>query len=169
MVTTRRVIDNIDNGCDYKARVGVRRPEELELVALINYNLYDHYNNHKKYECVIDTGAFSTIFPFQIKRTLGDKGWNLRPIAGLGYGGGIAEIHANKMFEVCLSDRHNWTKWVTAKITVWDQKPGDKEEHALIGNDVTDQLAYVHEPNCPIKFLDNTDEEKFTQFLSTCN
>ncbi|CAB4441692.1 unnamed protein product [Rhizophagus irregularis] len=67
------------------ARVGVRRPEEPELVALINYNLYDRYDNHKKYECVIDTGAPSTIFPFQIKRTLGDEGWNLRPIAGSGY------------------------------------------------------------------------------------
>ncbi|CAB5388436.1 unnamed protein product [Rhizophagus irregularis] len=151
------------------ARVGVRRPEEPELVALINYNLYDRYDNHKKYECVIDTGAPSTIFPFQIKRTLGDEGWNLRPIAGSGYGGGVTEIHANKMFEVRLGDRRNWTKWVPAKITVWDQKPGDEVEHALIGNDVTDQLAYAHEPNRPIKFLDSTDEEKLTQFLSTCN
>ncbi|CAG8738090.1 uncharacterized protein OCT59_004638 [Rhizophagus irregularis] len=166
MVTTKRVIDN---GCDYKSRVGVRRPEEPELVALINYNLYDRYDNHKKYECVIDTGAPSTIFPFQIKRTLGDEGWNLRPIAGSGYGGGVTEIHANKMFEVHLSDRCNWTKWVPAKITVCDQKPGDEVEHALIGNDVTDQLAYAHEPNRPIKFLDSTDEEKLTQFLSTCN
>uniref|UniRef100_U9UGN6 Uncharacterized protein n=1 Tax=Rhizophagus irregularis (strain DAOM 181602 / DAOM 197198 / MUCL 43194) TaxID=747089 RepID=U9UGN6_RHIID len=93
MVTTKRVIDN---GCDYKARVGVRRPEEPELVALINYNLYDdRYDNHKKYECIIDT-------------------------AGSGYGDGVAEIHANKIFEVRLSDRRNWTKWVPAKITVWD-------------------------------------------------
>ncbi|CAG8810229.1 35712_t:CDS:2, partial [Racocetra persica] len=29
-----------------------------------------------------------------------------------------------------------------------------KVEHALIGNDVTDQLAYVHEPGNPLKFLD---------------
>ncbi|GET55763.1 hypothetical protein GLOIN_2v1782186 [Rhizophagus irregularis DAOM 181602=DAOM 197198] len=52
--------------------------------------------------------------------TLGDEGWNLRPIAGSGYGDGVAEIHANKIFEVRLSDRRNWTKWVPAKITVWD-------------------------------------------------
>jgi hypothetical protein len=73
------------------------------------------------------------------------------------------------MFEVRLGDKHNWTKWVQAKITVWDQKPGDEVEYALIGNDVTDQLAYAHEPNRPIKFLDGTDEEKLSQFLSTCN
>ncbi|RGB23176.1 hypothetical protein C1646_677307 [Rhizophagus diaphanus] len=104
-----------------------------------------------------------------IIRTLGDEGWNLRPIAGSGYGGGVAEIHASKMFEVRLGDKRNWTKWVQAKIAVWDQKPGDEIEYALIGNDVTDQLAYAHEPNRPIKFLDSTDEEKLTQFLSTCN
>ncbi|CAB4441693.1 unnamed protein product [Rhizophagus irregularis] len=73
------------------------------------------------------------------------------------------------MFEVRLGDKRNWTKWVQAKITVWDQKLGDEVEHAFIGNDVTDQLAYTHESNRPIKFLDSTDEEKLTQFLSTCN
>ena len=67
----------------------------------------------KKYECIIDTGALLTIFPFHIKRTLEDEGWNLKPIAGSGYGSSVTEIHANKMFEVCLTrDKHNWTKWV---------------------------------------------------------
>ncbi|RGB22329.1 hypothetical protein C1646_782218 [Rhizophagus diaphanus] len=112
IVTTKRVIDN---GCDYKTRVGVRRPEEPELVALINYNLYDRYDN-KKYKCVIDTGTPLMIFSFQIKRILGDEGWNLRPIAGSGYGNSVAKIHANKMFEVRFSDKRNWIKWVQAKI-----------------------------------------------------
>ena len=53
-------------------------------------------------------------------------------------------------------------------MAVWDQDPGSEVEYALIGNDVTDQLAYAHEPRRPIKFLDITDEEKLTQFLSKC-
>ncbi|CAG8619491.1 uncharacterized protein OCT59_019644 [Rhizophagus irregularis] len=163
MVTT----NHVNNASDYKVRASVRRPEEPGLVALINYTLYDKYNNNKIYECVIDTGAPSTIFPFHIKRTLrGDEGWKKNPITSSGYGEGANEIYATRMFEVRLGDKHDWTKWVQAKISVWEQDPGDEVEHALIGNDITDQLAYAHEPKRPIKFLDSTDEEKLTQFLN---
>ncbi|PKC13065.1 hypothetical protein RhiirA5_496455 [Rhizophagus irregularis] len=137
MVTT----NHVNNASDYKVRASVRRPEEPGLVALINYTLYD-------------------------KTLRGDEGWKKNPITSSGYGEGANEIYATRMFEVRLGDKHDWTKWVQAKISVWEQDPGDEVEHALIGNDITDQLAYAHEPKRPIKFLDSTDEEKLTQFLN---
>jgi hypothetical protein len=72
------------------------------------------------------------------------------------------------MFEVRIGDDHNWSKWVQTKIAVWEIDPGDEVEDALIGNDVTDQLAYVHEPKSPLKILDIVDEGRLTQFLSEC-
>ncbi|CAG8575859.1 14706_t:CDS:2 [Funneliformis caledonium] len=37
----------------------------------------------------------------------------------------------------------------TGKIGVWDNRPGDKVQYALVGNDVSDQMAYIHEPGKP--------------------
>ncbi|CAB4392280.1 unnamed protein product [Rhizophagus irregularis] len=115
-------------------------------------------------------GSPLTIFPFHIKRTLwGNEGWKKNPITSSGYKENANEIHATRMFEVRLGDKHDWTKWVQAKISVWEQDPGNEVGHALIGNDITDQLAYTHELKRPIKFLDSTDKEKLIQFLSKCD
>ncbi|CAB5358984.1 unnamed protein product [Rhizophagus irregularis] len=66
-------------------------------------------------------------------------------------------IGMSDVFMVSIGDDTNWTKWVPAKIQVWEEYPGDQVEDALIGNDVTDQLAYLHEPVNPVKFLDVRD------------
>ena len=64
---------------------------------------------------------------------------------------------ACQMFEISIGDNDNWSKWVQSKIIVWEKNPGDQVEYALVGNDVTDQLAYAHEPRNSIKFLDPQD------------
>ncbi|CAG8635414.1 7690_t:CDS:1, partial [Scutellospora calospora] len=53
-------------------------------------------------------------------------------------------------------------KWVQAKILLWEDDPGNQVEYALVGNDVTDKLAYVHEPGNPLK-------TRLTTFLNTCH
>ncbi|GBB88927.1 hypothetical protein RclHR1_15540006 [Rhizophagus clarus] len=167
MVTTKR----INNGNDYKVKACVRRPGEPGLFAQIDYDFYDIDNNNKRYQCVIDTGAPSTIFPYHVKRTFRNikKEWNEKAITSSGYGEGALEYHSYKMFEVRIGDDHNWSKWVQTRIAVWEPDPGDDVEDALIGNDVTDQLAYAHEPKSPLKFLDSADEDRLTHFLSGCN
>lgn len=78
-------------------------------------------------------------------------------------------IGMSDVFMVSIGDDTNWTKWVPAKIQVWEEYPGDQVEDALIGNDVTDQLAYLHEPVNPVKFLDVRDEVILTTFVRTCS
>ncbi|CAG8633318.1 5169_t:CDS:2, partial [Ambispora gerdemannii] len=56
------------------------------------------------------------------------------------------------------------TKWVRAEFLLWEERPGNQVEYALVGNDVTDQLAYAHEPGNPLKVLDIVDEARLTVF-----
>nr|CAG8435801.1 9002_t:CDS:2 [Entrophospora candida] len=58
-------------------------------------------------------------------------------------------------------------QWFQAKILLWEYDSGNKVKYALVGNDVTDKLAYVHEPGNPLKFLDIGDETRLTTFLLT--
>ncbi|CAJ0752602.1 12709_t:CDS:2 [Entrophospora sp. SA101] len=51
------------------------------------------------------------------------------------------------------------------KDLVWEEAPNNQVQCALVGNDVTDKLAYVHEPSQPIKILNPRDEHNLTQFL----
>ncbi|CAG8477678.1 14965_t:CDS:1, partial [Racocetra persica] len=92
---------------------------------------------------------------------------NLRRAGG--YGAPAEQVCASRMFEVSIGDDHNWSKWVQAKILLWENDPGNQVEYALVGNDVTDKLAYVHEPGNSLKFLDIGDETKLTTFLNTCH
>ncbi|POG59830.1 hypothetical protein GLOIN_2v1487515 [Rhizophagus irregularis DAOM 181602=DAOM 197198] len=110
----------------------VKRPGEPGLFAQIDYDFYDIDNNNKRYQCVIDTDA----------------------IASSGYGEGALKYHSYKMFEIWIGDDHNWSKWVQTKIAVWEADSGDQVEDILIGNNITDQLAYVYKPKSPLKFLD---------------
>ncbi|CAG8503406.1 9180_t:CDS:2 [Acaulospora morrowiae] len=151
-----------NNGEDYKIRVRVRRPGESNIVAQLTYDFYDTRNNNKKYTCVIDTGAPNTILPYHVKRVLGSRGWSTIPRIAGGYGAPAEQICASKIFEVSIGDDNNWTKWVQARILLWQEKPGNQVEYALVGNDVTDQLAYAHEPRNPLKFLNIADETRLT-------
>ncbi|GES89486.1 hypothetical protein GLOIN_2v1480732 [Rhizophagus clarus] len=50
----------------------------------------------------------------------------------------------------------------------WDNYQCQVED-ALVGNDFTDQLAYLHEPFSPVKFLDVGDEVRLATFVGTCS
>jgi hypothetical protein len=50
-----------------------------------------------------------------------------------------------------------------------EEHPSNQVEDTLVGNDVTDQLAYLHEPVSPVKFLDVGDEARLTTFVGTCS
>ncbi|CAG8487997.1 12414_t:CDS:2, partial [Funneliformis caledonium] len=146
MVTVYRT----NNGNDYKVRVRVRRPNE-SLIALLPHDFIDVQDNNKMYSCVVDTGAPHTILPHYVKKTLGRKGWSTLKATAVGYGEPTEQYFASQMFEVSIGDNYNWSKWVQAKIGVWDICPGDKVQYALVGNDVSDQMAYIHEPGKPLK------------------
>jgi hypothetical protein len=117
----------------------------------------------------LDTGAQQTVLPYYVKEMLGEKGWDTIEEIARGYGHPALMIGASKVFEVSIGDGNNWTKWVPAKIQVWEEYPGDQVGDALVGNDVTDQLAYLHEPGDPVKFLDVEDEVRLNEFVGTCN
>ncbi|CAG8545522.1 14346_t:CDS:2 [Ambispora leptoticha] len=145
-----------NSGDDYKIRIRIRRPNEINLIAIFSYDFYDTMNNNKKYTCVVDTGAPESILPFHVKRILGRQEWSTNLRRAGGYGAPAEQVCASRMFEV------------QAKILLWENDPGNQVEYAL-GNDVTDKLAYVHEPGNSLKFLDIGDEIKLTTFLNTCH
>ncbi|GBB92660.1 hypothetical protein RclHR1_02040022 [Rhizophagus clarus] len=129
-----------------------------------------HGNLIERSDRVHDTRAPQTILPYYIRRTLGGKwGWSTHYKIAEGYGAPAVQYSACRMFDVSIGDNNNWTKWVQAKITVWENEPGDQVEYALVGNNVTDQLAYIHEPRNPLKFLDIGDEPRLTAFSNTCS
>ncbi|CAB5340403.1 hypothetical protein RhiirA5_438583 [Rhizophagus irregularis] len=140
MATTKRINNENDyefNFFQIKVKACVRRPGEPVLFTQIDYDFYDIDNNNKRYQCVIDT-------------------------ASSGYGEGALEYYSYKMFEIWIGDDYNWAKWVQTKIAVWEADSGDQVEDILIGNNITDQLAYVYKPKSPLKFLDGTDEASLT-------
>ncbi|CAG8787453.1 15947_t:CDS:1, partial [Acaulospora morrowiae] len=93
-------------------------------------------------------------------------GWSTVRLTAGGYGAPAEQIRASKSLEVSIGDDNNWTKWVRAKSLLWEERPGNQVEYALVGNDVTDQLAYIHEPGNPLKFLDIVDDARLTAFLN---
>ncbi|CAG8787824.1 4842_t:CDS:2, partial [Racocetra persica] len=90
------IVQRINNGNNYKVRVCIRKPGEINIITLV-YDFYDMYNN-KKYSCMVDTGALETILPYYVRRMLGELGG------------------------VSIGDDNNWTKWVKAKILLWEKK-----------------------------------------------
>ncbi|KAF0373743.1 ATP dependent DNA helicase [Gigaspora margarita] len=92
------------------------------------------------------------------------KGWSSIVVIAKDYSTPTRHIHASMMFKVSIGDDYNWTKWVQAKILLWEGDPGNQVEYALVGNDVIDQLAYIHEPENPLKFLNLEDETRLTIF-----
>ena len=91
-------------------------------------------NKNKKYTCVVDTGAPESILPYHVKRVLGKRGWSTETRRAKGYGASAEQIYACRMFEVSIGDDHNWSKWVQAKIFLWEIDPGDQVGYALVSN-----------------------------------
>nr|CAG8434393.1 8783_t:CDS:2 [Entrophospora candida] len=108
--------------------------------------------------------APGSILPHHVKRILGRKGWSTISKRAGDYGAPAGQVCASEMFEVSIGDDNNWSKWFQAKILLWKYDSGNQVKYALVGNDVTDKLAYVHEPGNPLKFLDET---RLTTFLLT--
>ncbi|RUP03408.1 hypothetical protein BC936DRAFT_140579 [Jimgerdemannia flammicorona] len=154
-VDSKRTAD----GSDHKVQVRVRRiGASNEGIATIPYDFVDK-GSRKPYTCVIDTGAPATVLPYDIRLQLGKLGWTP-----------AEQICACRPFEVSIGDDNHWTKWVQIQgLLVWEKDPGDQVKYALVGNDVTDQLAYAHEPKGVKRFLDASDEAKFGRFLSGCS
>src|SRR5437660_886266 len=70
-------------------------------------------------------------------------------------------------FEVSIGDDLNWSTWVqTNKLRVWEQDPGDQVDSSLIGNDVLDQLTYVHQKGEEFLFLNTQHENQLAEFLN---
>ncbi|CAG8476133.1 9289_t:CDS:2, partial [Funneliformis mosseae] len=67
-----------------------------------------------------NNGAPHTILPHYVKKTLGRKGWSTLKATAVGYGEPTEQHFASQMFEVSIGDNYNWSKWVQAKIGVWD-------------------------------------------------
>ncbi|CAJ0752186.1 1923_t:CDS:2 [Entrophospora sp. SA101] len=55
---------------------------------------------------------------------------NLRRAGG--YGAPAEQVCAARVFEVSIGDDHNWSKWVQAKILLWENDPGNQVEYALV-------------------------------------
>ncbi|CAH1769171.1 15160_t:CDS:2, partial [Entrophospora sp. SA101] len=70
-----------------------------------------------------------------------EAGMEYKPKKSWGYGAPVEQVCASMMFEVSIGDDHNWSKWVQAKILLWENDPGNQVGYALVGNDVTDKLA----------------------------
>ncbi|CAG8641012.1 11386_t:CDS:2 [Ambispora leptoticha] len=140
-------------------RIRGRRPNE-NIMIVFSYDFYD--------ACAVDTGAPETILLYHVKRILGRRGWSAITMIAGGYGAPAEQIRASMMFEVSIGDDNNRSKWVQARILLWEDYSGDQVECALVGNDVTDQLAYAHEPGNPLKFLDIVDEARLTVVLNGC-
>ncbi|CAJ0647210.1 4965_t:CDS:2 [Entrophospora sp. SA101] len=161
------VLETMPGAIQLPVRIRVRRPNENNLIAIFSYDFYDTMNNNKEYTCVVDTGAPESILPYHVKRILGRKGWSTNPKRAGGYEAPAGQFYASEMFELSIGDDNNWSKWVQAKILLWEYDPSNQVKYALVGNDVTDKLAYVHEPGNPLKFLDIGDETRLTTFLNT--
>ncbi|CAJ0627512.1 10890_t:CDS:2 [Entrophospora sp. SA101] len=91
------ISQSTNSGDDYKVRIRVRRPNENNLIAIFSYDFYDTMNNNKR--------------------------WSTNPKRAGGYGAPAEQIYAFEMFEVSIGDDNNWSKWVQAKILLWEYDP----------------------------------------------
>jgi len=121
----------------------------------------------KIYKTVLDIGAPETILPYDIIRHLGKAGWHRYTTVAPGYGAPAKLSLAIVPFEVSIGDDLNWSTWVqTNTLRVWERKPGDQVDSSLIGNDVLDQLTYVHQKGEEFLFLNTQHENQLAEFLN---
>ncbi|CAG8756385.1 31567_t:CDS:2, partial [Racocetra persica] len=149
-------------------RAQLKRVSETdENSVLLEYNFRDPKNN-KVYDSTLDTGAPETTLPFYVRRQLGKAGWRNIHCYATGYGAPSRVFLASCPFLVSIGDSTNWTKWVqTDTLRVLEMDPGDHVTCSLVGNDVLDQLAYVHEPQNELKFLEEIHEPALATFLTS--
>ncbi|CAH1764829.1 6634_t:CDS:2 [Entrophospora sp. SA101] len=63
---------------------------------------------------------------------LGRQGCSTNLRRAGGYGAPAEQVCAARVFEVSIGDDHNWSKWVQAKILLWENDPGNQVEYALV-------------------------------------
>ncbi|CAJ0878732.1 2372_t:CDS:1, partial [Entrophospora sp. SA101] len=111
--------------------------------------------------------APETILPYHVRRIFGRRGWKTVLGVTIGYGAPARLVHASTTFEVAIGDDNSWTKWVSIDtLRVWENDPGNQVDSALVGNDVLDQLAFVHEVVQGYKFLKVSNEVALTNFIA---
>ncbi|CAH1770606.1 8628_t:CDS:2, partial [Entrophospora sp. SA101] len=143
---------------EHMVRIQVRRLGTTNSVML-GYNFRDPAENNKLYKSVLDSGAPETILPYHVRRIFGRRGWKTVLGVTIGYGAPARLVHASTTFEVAIGDDNSWTKWVSIDtLRVWENDPGNQVDSALVGNDVLDQLAFVHEVVQGYKFLKVSNE-----------
>ncbi|CAJ0759996.1 11686_t:CDS:2, partial [Entrophospora sp. SA101] len=147
-------------------RIQVRRLGTTNSVML-GYNFRDPVENNKLYKSVLDSGAPETILPYHVRRIFGRRGWKTYFGVTTRYGAPALLVHASTTFEVAIGDDNGWTKWVSIDtLRVWEQNPGNQVDSALVGNDILDQLAFVHEVAQGYKFLKSSNEVALTNFIA---
>ncbi|CAJ0768204.1 2063_t:CDS:2 [Entrophospora sp. SA101] len=151
---------------EHMVRIQVRRLGTTNSVML-GYNFRDPAENNKLYKSVLDSGAPETILPYHVRRIFGRRGWKTVLGVTIGYGAPARLVHASTTFEVAIGDDNSWTKWVSIDtLRVWENDPGNQVDSALVGNDVLDQLAFVHEVVQGYKFLKVSNEVALTNFIA---
>ncbi|RHZ81482.1 hypothetical protein Glove_120g195 [Diversispora epigaea] len=73
----------------------------------------------------------------------------------------------NKKYQYEKGGEYNQTNSQSKDCTL-GRRTGNQAQYALVGNDITDQLAYAHESSQPMKFIDLRDEPRLAQFLMGC-
>ncbi|CAG8635436.1 13641_t:CDS:2, partial [Ambispora gerdemannii] len=109
------------------------------------YQFNEKNDNDKLYKTFIDTGAPETVLAYNVRRSLGTKGWLRRSGHATGYGGPAKLFLARDPFAVSIEENNSWTHWVQINtLRVWEAFPGDQMDSSLVGDDVLKQLTYVH-------------------------
>ncbi|CAB4388062.1 unnamed protein product [Rhizophagus irregularis] len=147
---------------EHMIRIQVRRAGTTNSVIL-EYNFNDPIEDNKLYKSVIDSGAPETTLPYNVRSTLGKRGWRNQSMIANGYGHPNRVFYVSDTFEVSIGDNNGWSKWVGIDtLRVWQRRP-DNVDSSLVG---TDQLFFVHLPNQGYKFLDEADEAGLTNFVT---
>ncbi|CAI2188105.1 17610_t:CDS:2, partial [Funneliformis geosporum] len=157
-----------NDGGEYMIKVRVKRVgAEDTSSAMLDYQFNDGKNSNKLYKTVLDIGAPESILPYEIRSHLGKAGWQSVTATAPGYGAPAKLFLAKDPFQISIGDEHNWSGWVTTNtLRVRERVPGDQVDSSLVGNDVLDQLTYVHQKGGGLIFLNARHENQLGTFLN---
>lgn len=97
----------------------------------------------------------------------GRTGWRKFRFTAVGYGAPASLTLASVPFEISIGDDNNWSDWVTTNtLRVWERDPGYQVDSSLVGNDVLDQLTYIHQKGGELLFLNARHEDQLRLFLN---
>ncbi|RHZ72555.1 hypothetical protein Glove_242g2 [Diversispora epigaea] len=155
------------NGDEYMIKVRIKRVGLNDTSSVMfDYQFIEKKDKNKLYKTILDTGSPETVLPYEICRRIGKKGWHSLRVIATGYGKPAKLNLAKDSFEISIGDNNNWSDWVIIKtLRAWEAFPGDQIDSSLIGNDVLDQLIYVHCKEGELLFLEHRHEKNLANFL----